>query len=188
MVFPPAVIVHGLADARAAVAIGLPVTLLSAPGAGLYAGCLWWRGIVERVRRSMAAGNSASHGASDPTVLTELLPSPQPLPARRRGDFDLCSQGQPDTRADTGPRAIVDILDCADGAGQAMAALRAGVHNLVLWPDAPGWEAVAEVAASLGGCVLTKAPPALDLAQRGAARRLDAWLSGAGLRDSALIQ
>lgn len=45
MKLPPAVIVHGLAQARLAVAAG-PVTLLSAPGAALYAGCGWWRALV----------------------------------------------------------------------------------------------------------------------------------------------
>jgi hypothetical protein len=46
MVVPPAVIVHGLTDACAALAPGLPVTLLSAPGAALYAGCGWWQALV----------------------------------------------------------------------------------------------------------------------------------------------
>jgi hypothetical protein len=46
----PAVIVHGLADARIALSAGLPVTLLSAPGAALYAGCLWWRELVAAAR------------------------------------------------------------------------------------------------------------------------------------------
>jgi hypothetical protein len=45
MKLPPAVIVHGLAQAQLAVAAG-PVTLLSAPGAALYAGCGWWRAVV----------------------------------------------------------------------------------------------------------------------------------------------
>jgi hypothetical protein len=127
MFFPPAVIVHGLADARAAVAPGRPVTLLSAPGAGLYAGCLWWRSLVEQVRRE----------------------------------------------------GVTDILDCADASGLALAALRAGVTRLVLWPRAPGWAEIAEIAETLGGCVLPEAPPAPDLAQHGAERRLAAWLSGA---------
>jgi hypothetical protein len=47
MIFPPAVVVHGLRDARAALAPGLPVTLLSARGAALYAGCGWWRALIE---------------------------------------------------------------------------------------------------------------------------------------------
>lgn len=124
MILPPAVIVHGLADARAALAPGRPVTLLSAPGAALYAGCLWWRAVTA------AAG------------------------------------------------AAVDVLDCADASGLALAAVRAGACRLVLWPGAPGHAAVAEVAVRLGGFVLPAAPPALDMADRGASRRLRAWLSG----------
>jgi hypothetical protein len=50
IIIHPAVIVHGLADARAALASGLPVTLLSAPGAALFAGCLWWREVVATAR------------------------------------------------------------------------------------------------------------------------------------------
>ena len=46
----PAVVVHGLADARTVLALGRPVTLLSAPGAALYAGCGWWRALIERAR------------------------------------------------------------------------------------------------------------------------------------------
>ncbi len=45
MKLPPAVVVHGLAQARLAVGAG-PVTLMSAPGAALYAGCGWWRAVV----------------------------------------------------------------------------------------------------------------------------------------------
>ena len=50
MVVHPAVIVHGLSDARRALGAGAPVTLLSAPGAGLFAGCLWWRHVVQAAR------------------------------------------------------------------------------------------------------------------------------------------
>ena len=123
MILHPAVIVHGLADVRAALALGRPVTLLSAPGAGMYAGCLWWRSLVEGVR----------------------------------GDA---------------------VLDCADGSGAALAALRIGVCRLVLWREAPGWDAVAEIAAGQGGFVLDRAPAALDMAGRGAGRRLESWLAG----------
>ena len=66
MVVPPAVIVHGLADARVALAPGLPVTLLSAPGAALYAGCGWWQamaalriGVIRLVLWRGASGWSA---------------------------------------------------------------------------------------------------------------------------------
>jgi hypothetical protein len=50
MIIHPAVIVHGVTDAEAALAPGLPVTLLSAPGAAVFAGCLWWREIVALAR------------------------------------------------------------------------------------------------------------------------------------------
>jgi hypothetical protein len=43
---PPAVIVHGLSHAIRAVASALPVTLLSAPGAGAAWGCLWWQELL----------------------------------------------------------------------------------------------------------------------------------------------
>ncbi|MDR3504695.1 MAG: hypothetical protein P4L52_00440 [Acidocella sp.] len=46
MSLPKAVIVHGLPGLRAALAPGYPVTLLSAPGAALYAGGLWWRELL----------------------------------------------------------------------------------------------------------------------------------------------
>jgi hypothetical protein len=46
----PAVVVHSLADARVALAPGLPVTLLSGEAAALYAGCGWWRALTEAAR------------------------------------------------------------------------------------------------------------------------------------------
>jgi hypothetical protein len=46
----PAVIVHGLPDARAACAPGRPLVLLSAPGAAGYAGCLWWIALAAAAR------------------------------------------------------------------------------------------------------------------------------------------
>jgi hypothetical protein len=108
---PAAFRVHSLADACAALARGVPVTLVSAPGAALHAGCGWWRAVVEQAR--------ADH---------------------------------PNT-------ACVDILDCADGTGQALAALRIGVTRLVLWPSAPGREAAVAIAEANGGFVLAEAPP-----------------------------
>lgn len=132
MIVHPAVIVHGVADAKAALAPGLPVTLLSAPGAALFAGCLWWREIVAAARTA-----------------------------------------HPETE-------VTDIWDCADASGMAMGALRSGVCRLVLWPDAPGWAGVAAIAERQGGFVLVRAPPALDMAQRNAIRRLRAWLCASG--------
>lgn len=128
MIVHPAVIVHGAADAKAALGPGLPVTLLSSSGAALFAGCLWWREVVAAAR--------ADYPGTDAT----------------------------------------DILDCADASGLAMGALRSGVCRLVLWPDAPGWGAVAAIAHAQGGFVLQRPPTALDLASRNAIRRLPAWL------------
>ena len=49
-----------------------------------------------------------------------------------------------------------------------MGALRSGVCRLVLWPEAPGWQAVAAIAKREGGFVLRQAPEALDMAARNA--------------------
>ncbi len=46
----PAVIVHSTADIHAALAPGLPVTLVSAPGAALYAGAGWWVALIAAAR------------------------------------------------------------------------------------------------------------------------------------------
>lgn len=46
----PAVIVHGLADVRAACAPGRPLVLLSAPGAAGYAGASWWIALAAAAR------------------------------------------------------------------------------------------------------------------------------------------
>jgi hypothetical protein len=51
-----------------------------------------------------------------------------------------------------------NILDCADATGLALAALRIGLSRLVLWPEAPGREAVVAIAHSMGGFVLAAAP------------------------------
>ena len=124
MILPPAVVVHGLAHARAALASGCPVLLLSAPGAACFAGAGWWRALV----------------------------------------------------AATG--APLDALDCADQAGRALEAFAAGCRIVVLHP-CPGFAAVGERAK--GATVLSARPPALDLGERGAERRLGDWL---GLGDS----
>ena len=46
MGLPPAVVVHGLGHARAALRPGRAALLLSGPGAGCYAGAGWWRALV----------------------------------------------------------------------------------------------------------------------------------------------
>jgi hypothetical protein len=124
----PVVVVHGLADVRAVLVAGRPVTLLSASGAALFAGCGWWRGLVRRARTEFSAV------------------------------------------------AFDDILDCADAPGLALGAFRIGQRRIVLDPAAPGWDAVAAIATSLGGAVLTARPPSLDMADRAAVRALPDWL------------
>lgn len=79
--------------------------------------------------------------------------------------------------ADAG-RDAPDVLDCADAPGRAVEALRAGCRRLVLAGDVPAFADVAGRAAVLGAVVLPARPAALDLARRGALRRLDAWLAG----------
>ena len=125
----PAVIVHGLDMARAALAPGRPVTLLSAEGAAAYAGVGWWQALVRAAR----------------------------------ADF-------PDTE-------VFDILDCGFAPGRALEALRAGHTRLVLRADPRVWTDIAERTAARGGVLLATAPEALDLAEPGAGRRLEAWLA-----------
>lgn len=48
-------VVHGLEHAIAALRPGRAVTLLSAPGAACYAGCLWWRELVAAARAAIPA-------------------------------------------------------------------------------------------------------------------------------------
>jgi hypothetical protein len=55
----PCVTIHGIDHARGALAPGLPVVLLSAPGAALYAGCGWWGALMETARLEL------SHAGSD---------------------------------------------------------------------------------------------------------------------------
>jgi hypothetical protein len=115
--------------ARTALAPGRPVTLLSADGAGAFAGVGWWRAVV----------------------------------AAAREDF---------------PQTVcLDILDCGAAPGRALEALRAGQLHLILRADPRIWADISARTAALGGTLLTEAPPSLDLAAHGAARRLAAWLA-----------
>lgn len=126
---PPAVTVHGLEHARAALAPGLPVLLISAFGAASYAGAGWWRAMI--------------------AAATEEL--------------------GPDRHS------VADALDCADQAGRALEALAVGCRIVILHP-CPAVPAVVERAGA--AAVLLHRPPTLDLAERGAERRLRGWLQG----------
>ncbi len=59
---PPACLVRSLAEARIALAPGAPVTLLSARGAAIFAGTLFWQALVGAAR-AQAGG----------TVLADIL-------------------------------------------------------------------------------------------------------------------
>ena len=56
---PPAIVVHGLDHAEAALAaaaeLGVPVTLISAPSAAGYAGPSWFRAVVDEARAAYPA-------------------------------------------------------------------------------------------------------------------------------------
>lgn len=53
---PPAVAVHGLAQACAVVGSGLDATLISGPGAGWYAGAAWWLAVLQAAREACGVG------------------------------------------------------------------------------------------------------------------------------------
>jgi hypothetical protein len=86
-----------------------------------------------------------------------------------RALIDRAAAEYPDVACD-------NILDCADASGLALGALRIGQRRIILYPTAPGRAEVAAAAATLGCEVLTDRPPALDMAHRGALRRLHTWL------------
>ncbi len=59
MILHHAVVVHGLAHVRAVLRPGQAVTLLSAPGAARFAGCLWWRGLIGHASAEFPAAVAA---------------------------------------------------------------------------------------------------------------------------------
>ena len=112
--------VHSLAQAQAAVAaaaaLGVGVTLMSAAGAGGYAGPLWFKALVDAARH------------------------------------------------DHPGLAIDAVLDCANEAGTALAALRAGLTRVRFTGPEPVRSRIAEIAAALGAAVESGAVEgALDL-------------------------
>lgn len=77
-----------------------------------------------------------------------------------------------------GPGLVAsDILDAADAPATALAAFRCGCRAVALDPACPAWPGVASVAREIGAALLDSLPPSLDLAARGAARRLPEWLA-----------
>lgn len=73
----------------------------------------------------------------------------------------------------------MSLLDCGDAAGRAVEALRLGLPGIVL-AEGPNSARVRLIAQGCGAMLLDTAPPALDLAVRGADRRLADWLGCAG--------
>ena len=71
-----------------------------------------------------------------------------------------------------------DVLDCADAPGRALEALSLGCSIVVLRPG-PAFADIAARAMAQGASVLAEPPPSLDLGDRNAAWRLEAWLGSA---------
>ncbi len=71
-----------------------------------------------------------------------------------------------------------DILDCADAPGRALEALSLGCSVIVL-RHGPAFADIAGRGRAQNAVVLAEAPPALDLDDRRAAWRLQAWLGSA---------
>jgi hypothetical protein len=105
----PAVIVHGMPDARAACAPGQPLVLLSAPGAAGYAGSLWWIALA-------AAARAAAPGLIVADILDCGAEAGYALAALRSGQRLLVLAGSCPARAAvvSGAAGIgACVLDCA---------------------------------------------------------------------------
>ena len=118
----PAVVVHSLIHAvaalQAAAAADRTVTLLSAPGAGIYAGAGWFAALVQATGAAVPAAKFSA------------------------------------------------ILDCADDAGAAQAALRARVEVIIFTGRADVAERLGAIAEARGSRLLTARPqPLLDLGE-----------------------
>jgi len=129
----PAVTIHSLDEGDRVLRFGWPVTILSAPGAALYAGPGWWRAVMAELKARY-----------------------------------------PDA-------PFIEVLDCADAPGRAAEALRAGQRRILFRPESAAlFAAVTAMAEAYAAEIWSARPPALDMAARGAERRLAAWLAGPG--------
>jgi len=99
MKLAPTVIIHGLPHAQAALAAARPVTLLSAPGAGAYAGVGWWRALVAAV-----VGQAPPHTLADDILDCGAAPG-RALEALRAGQRLLVLRAVPGVFADLSERA-----------------------------------------------------------------------------------
>jgi hypothetical protein len=107
MKLPPAVMIHGLEHARAALAPGLPVALLSGPGAGAYAGVGWWQALM------------AQAGAiGTPHILDCGVAPGRALEALRAGQSWLVLRAEPRVFADLAERgAMLGATVAGSGVG-----------------------------------------------------------------------
>lgn len=133
---PPAIVFHGLDQAMAALAaaaaLGVPVTLLSAPGAASYAGAGWFRAVVEQAQ--------AAHPDAEAVALLDCGDQPgHALAALREGVTAIRFSGITadkieDIAARYGARMVRDrpeSLDLQEVSGDPIAACRAwlGAHT-----------------------------------------------------------
>ena len=94
---PGPVLIHSLADARAALAaaaaLGVPVTLASAPGAAGYAGPAWFGEVIAAARRDypsvpvtavLDCGDAPGHVMA--AIRRAMSPGNEPLVLRFNGD------------------------------------------------------------------------------------------------------
>jgi hypothetical protein len=121
-----AIRIHGLADARAAMTaaadLGVPVLLVSAPGAGCYAGPGWFRALTERLR--------AEFPQVALTAVLDCADSPgAALAALREGVKDVSLDGPPAVIGRVA--AIAEATGCRSHAPVATAFAPEGNADLV---------------------------------------------------------
>jgi len=71
---------------------------------------------------------------------------------------------------------MLDVLDCADAPGRALAAIRAGQQIFILAEESPGFAAVAAIAEQRRLLLLSERPRALELSDPRQRQRLSEWL------------
>jgi hypothetical protein len=118
---------HALAAARAAEALGCPVTLASAPGAGIYAGAFWFKALIDAVRAAhpdaaltavIDCGESA--GASLAALRAGLKHIRFSGAENARGRLAAIAEAQGAMIEDVMPEAL-DLLDRRDPEAQCRA-------------------------------------------------------------------
>lgn len=129
---PPAVMIHGLADGQAALAAGLPVTLVSAPAAAVFAGAAWWLALAAELRRTHPAFGfpDVLDCADAPGLAAQALRLGQ-----RRIAFSSPFPGLVARIAALGADCGAEVLPCLP---PALDLARPGArHRLPIWLSAP---------------------------------------------------